>query len=175
VVVAFDEFGPMELKPVAGTCWAQRRHPQRLRATYQRRAGTEQFLAFYDVHGDCLAGVVHRRKTALDLLAAWRRLRACYPKRLKIYLVLDNLRSHCTADLRDYAAANRIVLVYTPTYASWLNAIEAHFTPLKRFCIANSDDPDHLTRRRRIYRYCTWRNRQSERSRRCPLRLFRRY
>jgi hypothetical protein len=31
--------------------------------------------------------------------------------------------------------------VYTPTCASWLNAIESHFTALKRFAINRTDDP----------------------------------
>jgi len=164
----------MDLKPQAGMCWAQAGHPQRVRATYRRLHGVEQFLAFYDVHGDCLAGVIHRRKTSRDVLLAWRRLRACYPAAQRIYLVQDNLRSHRNPMLVDFAATHNIKLVFTPTYASWLNAIEAHFGPLKRFCITNTDDHDHATRRRRIYRYLTWRNRHHA-DRGCPLRLFRIY
>jgi hypothetical protein len=38
----------------------------------------------------------------------------------------------------------------TPTEASWLNLIEAQFGVLKRFTLANTDDPDHVTRRRRV-------------------------
>lgn len=43
--------------------------------------------------------------------------------------------------------------LWTPTYASCLNLIEAHFGVLKRFTVANTDDPSHLVRCRRIYRY----------------------
>ena len=32
-------------------------------------------------------------------------------------------------------AAHNIEPAYTPTYSSWLNAIEAHFTSLKKFAI----------------------------------------
>lgn len=164
----------MELKPIAGQGWSQKGNPQRLRATYHRRAGTEQLLAFYDVHDDCLAGTIHKRKTSRDLLVAWRRLRACYPKAMRIYLIVDNLSSHRHHTLTRFARENNIRLVPTPTYASWLNAIEAHFTPLKRFCLTNSDDPDHITRRRRVYRYLTWRNKQHA-SPQAALKLFRRY
>jgi len=164
----------MELKPMAGTCWAKTKHPQRWRATYRRTQGTEQFLGFYDVHSDCLAGTVHKRKTSPDLLVAWKRLRACYPSAIRIYLIQDNLSSHRHVTLQDFARDNNIRLVFTPTYASWLNAIEAHWGPLKRFCLNNSDDPDHTTRRRRIYRYLNWRNKQRAQAT-CPLRLFRRY
>jgi len=173
-VICFDEFGPMELKPMAGTCWAKKKQPQRLRVTYHRRQGTEQLLVFYDVHDNCLAGTIHKRKTSRDLLAAWRRLRACYPEDIRIHLILDNLSSHRYQSLSEFARTHNIALVPTTTYASWLNAIEAHFGPLKSFCLNNSDDRDHLTRRRRIYRYLTWRNRKNARPN-SPLRLFRRY
>ena len=171
-VVCFDEFGPMELRPIPGQCWAKVRHTQRLRATYHRTAGVEQLLGFYDVHADILEGIVHKRKTSRDLLQAWKRCRRCYPKRHRIYLVMDNLSSHNHDILKRYARDNRMTLVPTPTYASWLNAIEAHFGPLKSFCLNNSDDKTHQQRRRRIYRYLTRRNRQKPHSNRYLL-LFR--
>ena len=61
--------------------------------------------------------------------------------------------------------AHNIEAVYTPTYASWLNAIESHFTPLKKFAIGGTDDPSHDYRRWRIARYITWRNRDKGTSR----------
>jgi transposase len=33
-VFAFDQFGPLSIRPCHGTCWAARKHPDRLRATY---------------------------------------------------------------------------------------------------------------------------------------------
>ena len=48
VVVCYDEFGPMELKPIHGTGWFPKKKRARLRATYSRKCGTEQLLAFYD-------------------------------------------------------------------------------------------------------------------------------
>jgi hypothetical protein len=56
-VICFDEWGPLELRPLGGQAWARRRRPQRMRATYHRRKGAEQFLGFYDVHADCLSGL----------------------------------------------------------------------------------------------------------------------
>ena len=46
--------------------------------------------------------------------------------------------------------AHNIEPVSTPTCASWLNAIESHFAPLKKFAIAGTDDPSHEYRRWRI-------------------------
>ncbi len=160
-MVCFDEWGPLEIRPIHGEHWAKRGHPNRLRATYRRLAGTEQFLGFYDVHRDCLAGTIHKRKTVRDLLTAFRRLRRAYPRRTKIYVIMDNLPLHKTEVLLRYFSKNRIVPAWTPTYSSWLNMIECHFTAMKKFTLSGTDDRDHLTRRRRIYRYLRWRNRRA--------------
>ena len=117
-------------------------------------------LAFYDVHADCLVGQVRKRKTVDDLLAVFARLRSCYPITTRLYVVMDNLNTHKNVRLKAFMAAHNIEPVYTPTYASWLNAIECHFGPLKRFAIGGTDDPSHEYRRWRIARYLTWRNRE---------------
>ena len=72
---------------------------------------------------------------------------------------MDNLNTHKHARLKALMAGRNIEPVYTPAYASWLNAIECHFTPLKKFAIGGTDDPSHEYRRWRIARYLTWRNR----------------
>ncbi len=158
VVVCYDQLGPLELRPIPGMCWARCRHPQRHRATYTRKKGTEQLHAFYDVQADCLVGRVRKRKTAHDIVACFAQLRACYPIQVRIYLVMDNLSANRRA-ANDYFPGHNMEAVYLPTNASWLNAIESEFTALHGATIKNSDDPDHLTRRRRIYRYLRWRNR----------------
>ena len=48
--------------------------------------------------------------------------------------------------------------MWTPTEASWLNVIEAHFGVTKRATLTGADDPEHVARRRRIYRYLRYRN-----------------
>ena len=93
-MICFDEWGPLELRPISGVGLARLGHPRRQRATYRRTQGTEQFLGFYDVQGDCLMGTCRRRKTARDVLAAFRRLRACYPRRRRLYVIMDNLNTH---------------------------------------------------------------------------------
>ena len=105
-------------------------------------------------------GQVRKRKTVADLLAVFARLRACYPLATRLYVVMDNLNTHKHARLKAFMAAHNIEPVYTPTSASWLNAIESHFAPLKKFAISATDDPSHEYRRWRIARYLTWRNRQ---------------
>ena len=158
--MCFDEWGPLELRPIAGTAWARQRRPRRMRATYHRNQGTQQFLGFYDVHADCLSGVFRPRKRVVELSDAFRRLRRCYP-RTRLFVVLDNL--HNVHDHPHFLALLKklcIRPVWTPTEASWLNLIEAQFGILKRFTLANTDDPSHQLRNRRIYRYLNYRHRE---------------
>ncbi|MEW6245286.1 MAG: transposase [Nitrospirota bacterium] len=159
-MVCFDEWGPLEVKPIGGTAWARLRRPRRMRATYRRLQGTEQFLGFYDVHADCLGGVFRKHKRLPELCEAFRRLRACYPRQ-RLLVIMDNL--HNTHDHPRFLALLRrlrIHPVWTPTEASWLNLIEAPFGVLKRFTLRQTDDPSHLVRRRRIDRYLRYRHRK---------------
>jgi len=162
-VVCYDQLGPLELRPVAGMCWAAQRKPQRHRATYSRKQGTEQLHGFYDVHADCLAGRVRKHKTAKDIEACFAKLRSAYPGPIRIYVVMDNLSANVRA-ARDFFPGHNMEAVYTPTEASWLNAIESEFTALHAYTIKNSDDPNPSVRRHRIYRYIRWRNRKHESS-----------
>lgn len=71
---------------------------------------------------------------------------------------MDNLNHHKNRDVRDWCDSNNVELVFTPTYASWANPIEAHFGPLRQFVIANSDHTDHPALARAIRSYLRWRN-----------------
>ena len=143
---------------MGGVAWAPKKMPLRRRATYRRLKGTEQFLGFYDVHRDCPSGIFRKHKRLPDLFGAFRHLRACYPRR-RLFVVMDNLhQTHDHPIFRRFLRRLRISPVWTPTESSWLNLIEAHFGVLKRFTLVNTDDLDHITRRRRIYRYLRYRH-----------------
>lgn len=158
--MCFDEWGPLELRPTGGVAWAPTNRPQRVRATYHRFQGTEQFLGFYDVHADCLEGVFRTRKRVKEISEAFRRLRQCYPRR-QLFVVLDNLRNvHDHPSFLSLLRKLRIHPVWTPTESSWLNLIEAQFGVLKRFTMTSTDDRTHMDRRRRVYRYLRYRLRK---------------
>jgi hypothetical protein len=73
---------------------------------------------------------------------------------------MDNLhQTHDHSTFQSLLRKPHIRPVWTPT-ESWLNLIEAHFGVLKRFTLANTDDLDHIIRRRRIYRYLRYRHRK---------------
>ena len=53
---AFDEFGPLGIRPTAGSGWAERGRPNRLPATYHRTHGVRYFHGCYSVGDDTLWG-----------------------------------------------------------------------------------------------------------------------
>jgi transposase len=139
VVVSFDQMGPISLRPTHGSGWARCKRPERLRATFNRRHGVRYGFGAFDVHGDRLRLRLRRRHAGADTLAFMRTIRDCYPRRLRIYWIQDGLSANWTPDVREFAENNNIELVPIPTYASYLNRIEAHFRPITEFVVNNAD------------------------------------
>ena len=73
------------------------------------------------------------------MLAFYRQIRMRYDPKLRIYLIADNLSTHKTPTIREWAADSNVELVFTPTYASFLNRIECHFWGIAEFVINNAD------------------------------------
>jgi transposase len=82
-----------------------------------------------------------------------------YRRRQRVYVVMDNLSTHWTSDIRQWATDNRVELVPTPTYASYLNRIECHFAAIGEFVIKNADYPDRATLQKAMADYICLRNR----------------
>ena len=158
---ALDEFGPLGIRPTAGSCWAPRSSPDRLPATYRRTHGITYFHDCYSVGDDRLWGVVRRRKGIDHTWAALRSIRAARPDGAPIYVILDNLSAHLNWRIRRWADRNKVELCFTPTYASWANPIEAHFGPLRQFTLANSHHPSHTVQTRALHAYLRWRNKNA--------------
>jgi aspartate/methionine/tyrosine aminotransferase len=155
---AFDEFGPLTIRPVGGWCWAPENKPERLRANYHKPHGSRQLYACYSIGGDHLWGNLEPAKSARATLRAIQTIRARLDDGKPVHVILDNLNHHKSRVVRDWCDDNDVELVFTPTYASWANPIEAHFGPLRQFAIANSDYPDHPALARAIRSYLRWRN-----------------
>lgn len=139
VVVCFDEMGPIQLIPHHGAGWAPEKRPERLRATYSKKLGVRYLFGAYDVHADRLHGRLRTHKNSGEVLAFYRQIRMRYDPKLRIYLIADNLSTHNTLPIRSWAAESNVELVFTPTYASFLNRIECHFWGIGEFVIRNAD------------------------------------
>ena len=157
-VFAFDEFGPLVIRPQAGAGWAPASHPKRLPANYHKLHGVRQFHGCYSIGDDQLWGVVRQRKSAANTLAALKSIRQARPDGAPVYVILDNLSAHKGAAIRAWAARNKVELCFTPTYASWANPIEAQFGPLRTFVVAGSSHPNHPALTRHLHQYLRWRN-----------------
>jgi transposase len=155
---AFDQFGPLSIRPCHGTCWAPRKHPVRLRATYHRTHGIRYFHGCYSLGDDQLWGVVREHKGADHTLAALKSIRAARPDGYRLFVILGNLSANKTPAIRRWARRENVELCLTPTNASWANPIEAHFGPLRTFVMGNSDHPNHPALARRLQAYLRWRN-----------------
>jgi transposase len=155
---AFDQFGPLSIRPCHGTCWAKRKKPDRLPATYHRTHGIRYFHGCYSLADDRLWGVTRLRKGGDHTLAALKSIRAARPDGAPIYVICDNLSANKTPAIRTWAAKHKVRRCFTPTNASWANPIEAQFGPLRTFVIGSPDHPNHTVLARRLQDYLAWRN-----------------
>ncbi len=155
---AFDQFGPLSIRPCHGACRARRKRPVRLRATYHRTHGIRYFHGCYSLGDDQLWGVVRERKGADHTLAALKSIRAARPGGYRLFVVLDNLSANKTRAIRRWAQRENVELCFTPTNASWANPIEAQFGPLRTFVMGASDHPSHTVLARKLQAYLRWRN-----------------
>lgn len=110
---------------------------------------------------------VHWRRTKTwkesngpDFLKFLKWLRRRYRSHETLHLILDNYKPHCTAEVMKWAGEHHVRFYFTPTNASWLNRIEAQFTPLKKFTLDNSDYRSHGELQQAIENYTSWRNRR---------------
>ena len=86
---AFDEFGPLSVRPVGGSAWAPEGRPQRQPANYHKLHDVRQFHGCDSISDDTLWGVVRRRKSATNTLAALKSIRAARSDDDWIYVILD--------------------------------------------------------------------------------------
>jgi len=166
VVISFDEKGPQSLCPHHGHGWAPNGRPERHRATYSRRQGVRYLVGALDVHADYLRIRPRPRRDGASTLAFMQTIRLAYPRRQRLYWIQDGLSCHWTPAIRAYAEANNIELVPTPTYASYLNRIEATFGTLDEFVCKNADYLDWDAFGHALAEHVRHRNSPPERERR---------
>ena len=99
------------------------------------RNGTTSLFAALNVATGEVTQEAWARHTGDDFLAFLRRLDRVYPDQ-DLHVILDNVSTHKTPDLRAWLARHpRIAFHFTPTSASWLNQVETWFSVLTRQAI----------------------------------------
>ena len=152
----------MEIRPHHGVDWARHGQVRRLPATYKRLHGTRYLLAAYDVRRNDLWGTVYQRQTYRDVLTFLKTVRRRYGRNRMLHIVLDNRGSHKKQEVVDWCAENRVRLVFTPTYSSWLNRIECHFTALKKFALSGRYFKNHHEQNAAIKAYLNYRKKSAK-------------
>ncbi len=98
-----------------------------------KRHGTTSLYAAFDILTGSVMGRLTRRHRAKEFLDFLRQIDRSTPPDLDLHLVLDNSSTHKTAAVRKWLEAHpRFKLHFTPTSASWLNAVEGWFGRLER-------------------------------------------
>jgi transposase len=97
-----------------------------------KRHGTASLYAAFDIATGKVLGRVTKRHRGKEFVEFLEQIERSVPKKLALHLILDNSSTHATAEVKDFLAAHpRFQLHFTPTSASWLNAVEGWFSLLE--------------------------------------------
>ncbi len=127
-----------------------------------KRNGTRSLYAAFDVATGKVMGRVTRRHRAQEFLAFLRQIDSATPAKLDLHLILDNSSTHSTPEVRSWLSGHpRFHLHFTPTSASWLNAVESWFAQLERRSLYRGVFTSATELRDEIHRYIEVHNRVS--------------
>lgn len=125
-----------------------------------KRHGTRSLYAAFDVATGRVLGRVTRRHRAQEFLAFLRQINRSTPTDLDLHLILDNSSTHKTQEVTAWLEKHpRFRLHFTPTSASWLNAVEGWFGQLERRSLHRGVFTSVTELRDEIHRYIQLHNR----------------
>ena len=98
-----------------------------------KRHGTASLYAAFDIATGKVLGRVTDRHRAEEFIAFLEHIERNVPKHSALHIILDNSSTHTTPEVAAFLAAHpRFKFHFTPTSASWLNAVESWFSQLER-------------------------------------------
>lgn len=115
---AFDEFGPLTIGPVVGSCWSPASKPQRSPAAYHKRHGVGQFYGCYSIDEDTLWGVVRNRKSRGQCFRRAQDGPRCLARGQEDLRDSHNLSARKGVKIRIWAGRNHVELCFAPIYSS---------------------------------------------------------
>lgn len=96
------------------------------------RHGTTCLFAALEIGSGQVTTETRARHTGADFLAFMRHVERAYPD-VDLHVVLDNVSTHKTPAVRAWLERHpKITFHFTPTSASWINAVEGFFSILTR-------------------------------------------
>jgi transposase len=119
-----------------------------------KRHGTLSLYAALNTQTGEVLGQTAARHTSADFLAFLTEVVASQPKAPEIHIILDNLATHKTQQVRAFLAQHpRVHLHFTPTYSSWLNQVELWFAKIERDILARGIFTSVADLKRKILKY----------------------
>jgi transposase len=126
------------------------------------RHGTRSLYAAFDVATGRVLGRVTKQHRARDFIAFLQQIDRSTPKHLDLHLIVDNSSTHTTQAVKGFLEAHpRFHMHFTPTSASWLNAVEGWFGQLERRALHRGVFTSVTELRDEIHRYITAHNAHS--------------
>ena len=119
-----------------------------------KRHGTLSLYAALNTQTGEVLGQTTARHTSADFLAFLHDVAASQPRTRAIHIILDNLATHKTQQVRAFLAQHpRVHLHFTPTYSSWLNQVELWFAKIERDILARGIFTSVADLKRKIMKY----------------------
>jgi transposase len=120
---------------------------------YQRHGTLSLYAALNTQTGEVI-GQTAPRHTSDDFLAFLTQVVDSQARRREIHIILDNLSTHKTQQVRTFLATHpRVHLHFTPTYSSWLNQVELWFAKIERDILARGIFTSVADLKRKIMKY----------------------
>ena len=108
---------------------------KRLEWEYKRHGIVNLLASFNARNGQIIKEILDGKNDSDAFIRFLKKLMVIYPKR-KLYLILDNGTTHCSNKTKSFFAKHkRLIPVFTPTHASWLNQIEIWFSVMSRHAL----------------------------------------
>lgn len=126
-----------------------------------KRWGTANLIASFNVRtGQVVSEIMEGKNDSGAFIKFLKTLMRRYPTK-KLYLILDNGTTHCSNETKIFFSENpRLVPVFTPTHASWLNQIEIWFSVMSRHILRKVSSSSLGELKKRIESYIELHNRE---------------
>ena len=119
-----------------------------------KRHGTASLYAAFDISSGEVIGRITKRHRAKEFVAFLRQIDQAVEPQLDVHLIIDNSGTHTTDEIQRWLAKRpRFHLHFTPTSASWLNAVETWFSQLTRRALQRNAFTSVEALRKEIRRY----------------------
>ena len=111
-----------------------------------KRHDTASLYAVFDIMTGQVIGRITQRHRAKEFQAFLQQIERSTPAGLDLHVILDNSSTHKTTVIKQWLEKHpRFKLHFTPTSASWLNAVEGWFAQLKRRALYRVPSPASRT------------------------------